>query len=222
MANSDWIPSREQDLMDLCQQWKTILGKKENVTACGWNQGECTATIKKIDTFLSARSAYEANDSTANRVAKDDAKEDAVDAMRDFANSSVRFNKSMDDAKRLPLGVRPKDTTYTSHPRPTSQPVTMVENTSNRYEHKLRAMNSENGTATKPADAYGIRYAWQIGGEKPLSGEALSKTKFSRKTSLTVSHSESEKNLRVYYACCYENSKGDTGTWSPVEEATIG
>jgi hypothetical protein len=41
---ADWVPPREQDLVDLCQKWKS-----------GWNQTEVTATLGAADAFLTAR-----------------------------------------------------------------------------------------------------------------------------------------------------------------------
>jgi hypothetical protein len=40
----------------------------------------------------------------------------------------------------------------------------------------------------------------------------------------TVNHFEHrmDKAKTAYYAACYENSKGDTGPWPPVEEVVIG
>ncbi|MDR0683736.1 MAG: hypothetical protein LBF83_01210, partial [Spirochaetaceae bacterium] len=112
-------------------------------------------------------------------------------------------------------------TTPTSHPVPVSQPETVVENTVNHFEHKVMALNHE-GKAGKPAEAYGVRFAWQVGGTKPASGADLPKTKFSRKPILVVTHTEADKAETAYYAACYENSKGDAGPWSPVEETVIG
>ncbi|MDR2517538.1 MAG: hypothetical protein LBC88_09205, partial [Spirochaetaceae bacterium] len=108
------------------------------------------------------------------------------------------------------------------HGTPTSQPDTVVENSVNHYEHKIKALNHATGDTSKPADAYGVRYAWQVGGEKPASGADLPKSKFSRKTTHLVTHTEADKGKPCYYAACYENSRGDTGPWSPVEEAFIG
>jgi len=99
----------------------------------------------------------------------------------------------MTDADRLPLGIRPKDTTSTTHNPPVSQPDIVVENTHNRFQHKIKTMNRATGKNGKPDDAYGVRYAWQTGGEKPASGGSLSKTKFSRKASYIVNHSEADK-----------------------------
>jgi hypothetical protein len=69
MAN--WVPTREQDLVDLCQKWKTGLSDAANITAFGWNQSEVTAVVGAVDAFLTARAAYEDDDSSKNRLTKD-------------------------------------------------------------------------------------------------------------------------------------------------------
>jgi hypothetical protein len=222
MAHSDWVSTREQNLVDLVQKWAIVLADTAKITAFGWDSAECVVVLGKINAFLTARNTYEADNSTAKRLAKDETKEEAVDAMRDFANSSVRFNKKMDDPAKLLMGIHPKDATPTTHGTPTSQPDTVVKNTVNHFEHKIKAMNHETGDASKPADAYGVRYAWQVGGTKPTSGADLPKTKFSRKTTHVITHTEADKGEPAYYATCYENGKGDTGPWSPIEEAFIG
>jgi hypothetical protein len=222
MAHTDWIPTREQDLVDLGGKWTVILGDTAKITAYGWDQAEYTEVSGKINGFLTARSAYETDNSSVKRLAKDEAKGEAIDAMREFANSSIRYNKKMPDADKLIMGIHPTDATPTSHPVPVSQPETVVENTTNHFEHKIKALNRGRNDSSKPADAYGVRYAWQVGGEKPAKGEDLPKSKFSRKTSYVVTHTEADKAKTVYYAACYENGKGDTGPWSPVEEAIIG
>ncbi|MDR2910759.1 MAG: hypothetical protein LBV47_05280 [Bacteroidales bacterium] len=49
------------------------------------------------------------------------------------------------------------------------------------------------------------------GGERPASGEELTKSRFSRKTSAMVTYTEVESGMAVYYAACYENSRGEAG-----------
>jgi hypothetical protein len=98
----------------------------------------------------------------------------------------------------------------------------VVENTVNHYEHRLRALDHATRGAAKPADAYRVRYAWQVGGEKPAQGEDLPKSKFTRRTNRIITHTEADKGKTAYYATCYENDKGDQGPWSPVVEAVIG
>jgi hypothetical protein len=220
---ADWVPTKEQDFVDLCRKWAAILADAAKIAACGWDAAECARVLGLINGFLSARNDYEADNSTAKRLAKDEAKGETIDALRDFANASIRFNKKMDDPAKLVMGIHPKDTTPTAHGTPGSQPGTEVENTRSHYEHRVRAMNTGRGDHSKPADAYGVRYAWQVGGEKPASGgDIKGGTKFSRKTTLIVQHTEADKGKTAYYSTCYENGKGDAGPWSPVEEAVIG
>jgi hypothetical protein len=219
---ADWIPKKEQDFVDFCEKWKNGLCLDANVAKFGWEEPECLEVIRLMDIFLEARTAYQADDSTAKRLAKDEAKEEAVDAIRDFANTSIRFNKKMNDVDKFTYGIHPVDKIMTPHPIPASQPETVVENSTNHFEHKVKALNHESGDATKPEDAYGIRYAWKVGGEKPQTGADLDKTRFSRKTVITVTHTEAEKGKTIWYATCYENAKGERGSWSPIEEAFIG
>jgi hypothetical protein len=222
MARNDWIPGREQDIVDLCKKWKRTLKDPAKAAAYGWDADDAAAVLAMISAFLTAREAYEADNSTARRLAKDEAKEKAIDAMRDFANTSIRFNKKMDDVAKLDMGIHPQDTTPTHHAPPKSQPDIVVENTSNHFQHRIRALNPETGKASKPADAYGVRYAWQVGGGRPASGEDLPKSKFNRSATHVVIHTEADKGKTVFYAVCYENGRGDVGPWSPVEEAVIG
>jgi hypothetical protein len=223
MAHSDWIPTREQDLVDLCEKWMVILADSAKITAYNWDQAECTEVSGWISAFLTARTAYETDNSTAKRLAKDEAKGEAIDAMREFANSSIRFNKKMPDEDKLVMGIRPADTTPTTHPVPTSQPETVVENTVNHFEHKIRALNRGRNDASKPTDAYGVRYAWQVGGRKVgfRCGLAQDEIQPENKPCCNPRRSGQGKD-GVVYAVCYENGKGDTGPWSPVEETVIG
>ncbi|MDR2742496.1 MAG: hypothetical protein LBB98_10135 [Treponema sp.] len=78
------------------------------------------------------------------------------------------------------------------------QPDTEVENTRNHFEYLIWAINTERGDRLKPAGAYGVRYALQVGGEKPASGAELPKSKFNRKTTHIVQHTEADKGKTAY------------------------
>jgi hypothetical protein len=222
MARHDWLPTREQDLADLCQRWKAVLEGEGNQAKFGWDVHDCLDLLQAVKAFLQAREAYEANRTPENRLRKDKAEKEVITLMRGFANSSVRYNKKMDDADRLPLGIRPEDSTRTTHEAPASQPLTVVENTHNHFEHKVIAYNPATEKHDKPDDAYGVCYALQVGGAEPASGGDILKTEFSRKTHFIVQHKEADKGKTAYYAVCYENGKGKKGPWSPVVQAVIG
>jgi hypothetical protein len=219
---SNWIPDSELKLVALCTKWIHTLRSEEVRTVCRWDKDLCTDAISKIEPFESAHKAYQAADTSENRAAKNETKRVAVSAMRAFATSSMRHNPYMTDAYRLVMGLNKPDTTPTAHLRPTSRPNIIAERTANYYEHRVKALNAENGKATKPADAYGVRFVWQAGGERPATGASIINGKFSRRPVITIAYDETERGKTAYYASCYENAKGEAGPWSPVEEAYIG
>jgi hypothetical protein len=116
-GNGDWVPSRDQDFVDLCLIWVEILSDPDKILLYNWNEAEVNRVLALIKAFLAARTAYEEDNSSAKRLIKDETMAAAKEAMRDFANTSIRFNKKMDDAAKLAMGVRPKDTTPTARPR---------------------------------------------------------------------------------------------------------
>ncbi|MDR1219237.1 MAG: hypothetical protein LBK73_06450 [Treponema sp.] len=113
MARNDWIPGREQDIVDLCRKWKRALEDPVKVAAYGWDDpDEVAVVLAAINAFLAAREVYEADNSTVKRLVKDKAKEETIDAMRDFANTSIRFNKKMDDAANMNRRTLPARATH--------------------------------------------------------------------------------------------------------------
>lgn len=218
----DWIPSGESELVKTCERWDALLADRTITAACGWSEEQCAAVAVVLMTYVRAFADYAKNDSTAMCSAKNQAKTEAKRVMREFANEHVRFNRLVEDPVRTALGIRPRDTTPTVHPRPAERPETVVENTKNRLEHNVMALNPETRTATRPADAHGVRFAWKVGGEKPAGGEDLPKGQFSRKTSIRVAFPEADKGKPVWYATCYENTRGEAGLWSLLAEAYIG
>ncbi|MDR0683919.1 MAG: hypothetical protein LBF83_02175, partial [Spirochaetaceae bacterium] len=69
MAHSDWVPTREQDLVDLAQKWAVVLADSVKITAFGWDSAECTAlspagpapttsksTVRMISVYQTGRS----------------------------------------------------------------------------------------------------------------------------------------------------------------------
>jgi hypothetical protein len=121
---------------------------------------------------------------------------------------------------RVDLGLHIRDTTPTSHQPPKSRPDLDVE-PSAKFEHKVTALNPATNKRAKPADAYGVRYAWSLGGTAPASPEDLPKSKFSRKTQEIFSWDPSDQGKAVYYAAAYENSKGERGEWSAITSAVV-
>jgi hypothetical protein len=92
---------------------------------------------------------------------------------------------------------------------------------SGKYQHTVIALDSATSKEEKPADAYGVRYAWQLDGTAPATPADLPKSKFSRKTAEKFSWDPSDQGKLVHYATAYENSKGDIGSWSGIVSTIV-
>jgi hypothetical protein len=219
--SKNWIPEKELEYVAMCRKWVQILRNETLITAYKWDATLCSKLQSELEAYINARNAYEEVDSTANRTAKNTLRKSAAGSMREFANSSVRYNRDMDASARMEMGIKSPDNTPTPAPRPVAMPDTLAENTAYHYQHRVRAMNVETARTNKPAGVYGVRFAWQVGGERPSAGVAMLQGKFSRKPTIIVQHQESDKGTPAWYSSCYENSRGEAGPWSPVVEMYI-
>ena len=157
--STDWLPSREQDFTDLCRKWKTGLETPATVSVFGWNQAEVTAVLGTINAFLTALTAYEGDDSSGNRLTKDEAKDAAKSAMRDFANTSIRYNKRMTDEDRLNYGIRPLDKTATPGTEPRTYPEAETD-TSVIRQLTIGFWDSATKKRGKPHGVHGAEIRW--------------------------------------------------------------
>jgi hypothetical protein len=122
MSGTSWLPRREQNFVDLCLRWKIGLEDPANVAAFGWDPAEVAVVLVAIDAFVMARMAYEQDNSTRNRLIKDEAKDATEHVMEDFANTSIRYNKLMKEENKQYYGIHTPDPIPTPNPRPTTPP----------------------------------------------------------------------------------------------------
>jgi hypothetical protein len=128
MTNEDWLPVKEQDLADLIEVWILILSDAAKVAAFGWIQADVADVLDKLNAFLTARAAYVADDSSSRLHAKNAGRDAVKSAMRDFANSSVRYNKRVDDETKERLLNGKRDATRTDVPDPSEIVAFTLEN----------------------------------------------------------------------------------------------
>jgi hypothetical protein len=218
--NGDWLPSREQDLADLCQKWKTGLENPANITNFGWKQAEVKETLAKITAFLTARTAYEEVDSTANRMAKDETKKAAKSAMRDFANSSIRYNKQMKNDDKLGYGIRPVDRTSTTARAPESYPEAEPD-TSIIRQITINFWDSVTKKRGKPHGVHGAEIRWAILDHAPASVDELSNSDFDTASPLTLKFDESRRGQRLYFCLHWETNTNVKGPYGEIYSAII-
>jgi hypothetical protein len=218
--NGDWLPSREQDLADLCQKWKTGLENPANITAFDWKQAEVTETLAAIDAFLTARTDYAETNSTRNRVAKDEAKEAAKSAMRDFANTSIRYNKLMKDEDKLYYGIRQADHTLTPGTEPETYPEAEAD-TSVIRQLTIHFWDSATKKRGKPHGVHGAEIRWAILDHAPASENELTNSDFDTASPFTLKFDESQRGQRVYFSLRWETTTNLKGPFGEIYSAVI-
>jgi hypothetical protein len=218
--NGDWLPSREQNLVDLCQKWKTGLENPSNVTNFGWKQAEVTETLATVTAFLAARGAYEETDSTKNRMAKDEAKDSAKNAMRDFANGSIRFNKQMTPEDKQVYGIRPKNATQTGGSEPESYPEAEPD-TSVLRQVTIHFWDNVTKKRGKPHGVHGAEIRWAILDHDPASVDELTNSDFDTASPFTLKFDENQRGKRVYFCLRWETNTNVKGPYGEIYSAII-
>jgi hypothetical protein len=222
MANKheDWLPHREQDFTDLAQKWKAGLSDAANVTAFDWKQAEAAAVLGALEAFLTARAAYETDDSTKNRMAKDEAKTAAVHAMRDFANTSIRFNKRMPDEDRAQYGIRPADTVRTGDTEPETYPEAEGD-TSVLRQVTIRFWDSATKKRGKPHGVHGAEIRWALLDRAPESVDELTASDFDTASPFTLKFGEADRGKRLYFCLRWESNTNLKGPFGEIYSSVV-
>ena len=216
---ADFFPRREAELLE----WLKNFGAVLVANAAAW--GIPTDTANGLNTQITAYEAvYEAakgEKGTKALIIEKDEKQKALKAdLRNVKNKFIDYNDAISDADRDRLGLPQHDHTPTPKPRPTSRPTLEVLPTNTR-QHTVTAINQKTGKKTKPNDAYGVRFVWEIRDAPPASADDLRHSVFRRKVVEVFDYTEEDRGKKVFYVACYENAKGETGTWSDIVEGII-
>ena len=192
----------------------------KTVAAFGWNQTEVTAALGAVDAFLTARAAYEADDSTTKRLAKDEAKDAAKSAMRDFAHTGIRHNKLMHDEDRLFYGIHPADSTHTLDTAPASSPEAEGDTATPR-QVTIHFWDSATKKRAKPHGVHGAEIRWSELDHPPASIDELIHSDFDTASPLTLKFDEADRGKRVYFCLRWESSTNLKGPWGEIGSSII-
>jgi hypothetical protein len=192
----------------------------KNVAAFGWNQTDVTAVLTATTAFLSARTAYQEDDSSRNRLIKDEAKDAAKAALRDFANAAMRFNKLMRDEDRLVYGLPPHDGNHT----PDTEPMTFPEaeaDTAIIRQVTIHFLDSGSKKRGKPHGVHGAEIRWALLDHVPASVGELANSDFDTASPFTLKFDETERGRRVYFCLRWESNTNLKGPYGEIYSAVV-
>jgi hypothetical protein len=198
MPGTHWLPDREQDFVDMCEEWDEGLGDTAVIAAFHWDPAEAGTTRQGISAFLTARALYERDNSSRNRLAKDEARKTATKLMQDFANTSIRYNKYMKEEDKQNYGVHTPDGSST----PVTAPVTFPEaeaDTSVLRQVTIRFWDSLTKKRGKPHGVHGAEIRWALLDHPPKSVEDLINSDFDTATPYTLKFDETDRGKRLYF-----------------------
>jgi hypothetical protein len=230
MASRDWLPEREVDLIEMMNIWYIWLSDTKKIAAFEWKSAECSNVILKIMNFLAARKDHHAVNSSVNRLLKDEAKVAAKTAMRNFANSSIRYNSNMAETDRLTLGI--KDPAAHHTPRPDPIDSVDFDFKSNPSSHLIISPYRIAGGRSRGKGRYHgaeVRF-WVLGldAPPPISADHPGwRGEISTASPWKHTFEEEELGMRLYLAMRWQNdslgkdqSKGK-GLWSAIQSIVI-
>jgi len=179
---ADFFPRREADLLEWLKNFSTVL----EANASAWNipaevASDLTAKVNAYETSYVA--AKGENSTKALVLEKNEKKEEAKAAVRSVKNKYIDHNEAVSNPDRERLGLPIRDRNPSPARKPTSRPLLEVVPTNNR-QHTVAAVNQATGKKVKPADAYGVRYGWEIREAAPAKAAALRRSVFRVKTTV--------------------------------------
>jgi hypothetical protein len=219
-SKTDWLPSRQQDLVDLCWKWKEGLENPDNAAAFGWKQPERGEVLAAVDAYMTAYEAYTEENSTKKRLIKDEARTAAKRGMRDFANYFMRCNKLMNDGDRLVYGIRPAGWTQTAAGEPQSFPAAALD-TAGIRQVKIRFWDHGTSRRGKPPGVHGAEIRWAILDHVPSSELELTNSDFSTASPFTLTFEESQRAHWVYFCLRWKTRTNLNGPFGEIHSAVI-
>jgi hypothetical protein len=190
------------------------------IAAFGWNQAEVSAVLGAVDAFLTARTAYEDDDSSKKRLAKDEAKNAAKTVMRNFAHTGIRHNNLMHDDDKLDYGIHPADGTRTPDAAPESFPEA-EGNTGTPRQVKINFWDSVTKKRGKAHGIHGAEVRWAALDHTPASIEELVHSDFDTASPFTLTFDEAERGKRIYFCLRWESNTNLKGPWGEIYSAII-
>ena len=214
---ADWIPGKELDRIELMKRWNEGLANPVYKTQFGWADADCTAVTGKIEAAVSGYHSYVADNSTARRIAKDRAMQEAVTAMREFANSNIRYNKKMAAEYRIVFGIRESDREPTEGREPSTRASVTDLKSLGGAAVEIRFQDEETPHSWAiPAEYNGCLLAYACGAEKVSDYALLTSTDLMTHHIWRLRLPPETVGLWLSLAVRWQNHTGKKGRWSDI------
>ncbi|MDR0686393.1 MAG: hypothetical protein LBF79_02890 [Dysgonamonadaceae bacterium] len=220
----DYIPTKDKDLVSFGKNFETVISN--NLTKWNISQNEYTEIANAVKSFeASVNLAYSPARTKPITLRKNKNRTNLVAKIRELVNFKLR-NPVITDDDKTSLKLHIKDPTKTPIGRPETIPFLYITGAGNRqlklsFHDQPKTEKNDKKSKAKPYGISGAFIVYDILDEKPETQSKLTKVLFATRTPQIIIFQEEERGKKAYFAICWQNIKGERGTWSDIMPAFI-
>jgi hypothetical protein len=236
MESNDWIPPKDAEFNEFFTKYCRYVDAKCTGAHPEWThipEARRTELNTACAAWVSAWNKLDQAHTSADVLAKNEAKEGGKRILRDFNKQYVLYARELNDAERRDLGATIHDATPTIVHAPHNQPEADVIYPGKRLLELTHIRPVVGGADEKRSD-WGVRIFWGIMGEPvegdrfriaapPLTGKDLPHSTFTHRSKYRFDF-EGDSGRTVWFCLRYENNKGGKdgeGPFGPLFNAII-
>ena len=228
-SKQDWLPRNHEALFDKARQ--TVQYLTDPVVRV--RLGFATATPQGVwldnvftpsyDGFVSAYEMWEtpSTRTTVLTAALNEAQAAFVEQYRKLYSGFLRDNPIVTNADLVAMGLPERNSGgRTPAPVPTTVPEGEVRLPSPAVvEIHFRDSGAEH--KAKPVGVHGAEIAWAVLDSPPTGWTQLTGSSFDTHTPFSISFPGEQRGKHFYFAMRWENTRGEKGPWSAIQDVII-
>jgi hypothetical protein len=135
--------------------------------------------------------------------------------------SMLKGNPLVTDEDLVAMGLPERNSGGGGHnPPPTTYVSTTVE-LPGPGRMIIHFRDADSGHKAKPRGVHGAEIRWGVLDTRPVDVEELPQSSFDTHTPFTLDFAMHDRGKTLYFALRWENTTGEKGPWSDIEEAII-
>ena len=225
--NQDWLPRNHEKLYDQATQTNAYL-TTSNISRMGLSGFQSWITSTYQPSYAIFKAAFEIWKNTAERTPVKTATlmdtEKAFKALyRYLYTGMLRENPLVTNADLLAMGM-PERGDGERHPAsvPKTSPAATVKTPGpGIVEIHFRDNSVDNPSHAKPPGVHGCEICWVVLDEPPVNWEQLVHSSFDTASPFRLTFEGDQRGRRLYFALRWENTRGEKGPWSEIQDTII-
>ena len=229
MANTihDWLPKNHETLYDQATLTNAYL-TSQNISRMGLAGFQTWISGTFQTAYTTFKTAFESWKNPAERTPlKTATLQDAEKAFKPIYRhlyvGILKENPLVTNADLLAMGL-PERGDGERHPAtvPKTTPAATVKTPEpGIVEIHFRDDSVDNASRAKPHGVHGAEICWGVFDEPPINWAQLLHSSFDTASPFRLSFEGDQRGHRLYFALRWENTRGEKGPWSEIQDAII-